>query len=381
MGGFDLVHSSAGPHKKSGGMREDISRMGANFMWKKTFILVTIAVILAADMFIVGYYVHKELNCPRRNYSSVPVSYDYREPAFDYSSLHELDAYVGAFGMVKSSDHDISDVLRVLPDALFRSSEPIVFLDVLAALVAFVIYRAIEKKKAGEPWVVMLIFTLATMSFFIAVMVMTIGTYISRAKNAASSVRAHAPVIYLYNENNEEELINVQLDLDGELDVTYPVYDTEEGWTVTATSDGVLTDENGDTYHFLFWDGKLNMDYDLSRGFCVRGCDTEEFLNEALSELGLNEAEARGFMVYWLPLMEGNEYNVITFQTTAYDDAVTHVITPAPDVTVSVNMLWYATTEYVEIKPQELDGINPALSEREGLTFVEWGGEEISEPA
>ena len=351
--------------------------MGANFMWKKTFILVTIAVILAADMFIVGYYVHKELNCPRRNYSS--VSYDYSEPAIDYSTLHELDVYVGAIGMVKGSDHDMSDVLEVLPDALEKSAVPMVFLDALAVLVAYVIFRAIEKKKAGEPWVVMLIFTLATMSFFIVVMVMTIGTYISRAKNAASSVSAHAPVIYLYNENNEEELINVQLDLDGELDVTYPVYDTEEGWTVTATSDGVLTDENGDTYHFLFWDGKLNMDYDLSRGFCVRGCDTEEFLNEALSELGLNEAEARGFMVYWLPLMEGNEYNVITFQTTAYDDAVTHVITPLPDVTVSVNMLWYATSEYVEMEPQELEGMNPALEEREGFTFVEWGGEEIDE--
>lgn len=350
-------------------------------MWKRVFVLVTIAVLLIGDLFIVGYYVHKELNCPRLNYSSTPVSYDYRGTSLDSSFLHELDNAVSVIDMVKGSDHDISDVLRVLPDALERSVSPIVFLDSMAVLVAYVIFQAIEKKKAGEPWVVMLIFTLATMFFFIAVMVMSIGTYIQRAKNAASSVSAHAPVIYMYNANNEDELINVRLDLDGELDVTIPEYDTEEGWTVTAASDGVLTDDDGEEYHFLFWDGELNMDYDLSRGFCVRGCDTEEFLNYALTELGLNEAEARGFMVYWLPLMEGNEYNVITFQTTAYDDAVTHVITPEPDVTVRVNMLWYATSEFVDIEPQELEGMNPSLEDREGFTFVEWGGEEIGEPA
>ena len=123
------------------------------------------------------------------------------------------------------------------------------------------------------------------------------------------------------------------------------------------------------------------MDYDLSCGFCVKGCDTESFLNEALAELGLNEKEAADFMSYWLPLMEGNEYNVITFQTTAYEDAAGLIVNPSPDVTVRINMLWYATSEYVELESQNLEDMNPSLTDRFGLTLVEWGGEVIDEPA
>ena len=100
----------------------------------------------------------------------------------------------------------------------------------------------------------------------------------------------------------------------------------------------------------------------------------------ALAELGLNEKEAADFMSYWLPLMEGNEYNVITFQTTAYEDAAGLIVNPSPDVTVRINMLWYATSECVEIEPQELEDMNPSLADRFGLTMVEWGGEEIDEP-
>ena len=69
----------------------------------------------------------------------------------------------------------------------------------------------------------------------------------------------------------------------------------------------------------------------------------------------------------------------ITFQTTAYNDAVSHSVTPEPDTVISVNMLWYASSEYVEIEPQDLTEINPALDEREGFVFIEWGGEETDE--
>ena len=199
--------------------------------------------------------------------------------------------------------------------------------------------------------------------------------YIARARNAAQSVQCHAPVIYLYDDSGRD--VNIKLDIRGELTETYPLYDEGCGWNVTASPDGMLTDPDGDTYRFLYWEAVLDMDYDLSRGFCVRGCDTEAFLDEALSELGLNETEAADFKSYWLQFMEENPYNVITFQTTAYTDAAGLDVTPSPDVTVRVNMLYYPSSEYVVMEPQDLADMNPSLEDRNGFTLVEWGGEVI----
>lgn len=211
----------------------------------------------------------------------------------------------------------------------------------------------------------------------IAIVCFGIDQYLKAAKAAASSITAHAPIIYLYNDS--DELINVKLDLDGELTVTYPDYPTGEGWTVSAAPDGRLTDTQGEEYPFLFWEAELNMDYDLSKGFCVKGSDTEEFLDEVLPELGLNETEMEDFEAYWLPLMADNPYNVITFQTTAYTDAAKLDVTPEPDVVVRVNMLWYSSDDFVDIEPQVLEDMNSSLEDRDGFVLVEWGGEIIEQ--
>ncbi|MBQ3285483.1 MAG: dockerin type I repeat-containing protein [Ruminococcus sp.] len=179
----------------------------------------------------------------------------------------------------------------------------------------------------------------------------------------------YKPVIYLYPE--EETEVNVQLDLDGEFLTTYPAY--EDGWTVTAAPDGTLTDESGKTYPYLFWEGKLNADYDLSKGFCVKGEDTEAFLNEKLAVLGLNDKEIADFTEFWVGCMAKNRYNVISFQTTAYTDAAQLNISPAPDSVIRVFMTWYASDKAVDIPAQELTA--PA---RSGFTAVEWGGQMVA---
>ncbi|MBE7070814.1 MAG: hypothetical protein E7386_10005 [Ruminococcaceae bacterium] len=184
--------------------------------------------------------------------------------------------------------------------------------------------------------------------------------------------RAHKPVIYLYPETKTE--VNVKLELDGKLTVVYPDYDETSGWTVTAEPDGTLTDKKGRQYSYLYWEGDIKIKPDMSAGFCVKGEDTAEFLENALRQLGLNDKEADDFITYWLPLMQGNKYNVITFQTKAYEDVAALRVSPAPDTVIRVNMLWYASNAQIGIKPQDLTAINPA--ERKGFTVVEWGGEE-----
>ncbi len=179
------------------------------------------------------------------------------------------------------------------------------------------------------------------------------------------------PVIYLYPEQETE--VHVALDLRyAQLRTTYPKYN--DGWDVIASPDGTLTNLADGTHHrSLFWDAvDSGMRYDFSRGFCVAGEDTEQFLKEKLSYLGLNENEMNEFIVYWLPRMEHNAYNLITFQGDAYTGSNKLCITPEPDSMLRVFMAYQPLDAAVEIAPQTLETF-----ERTGFTVVEWGGSEI----
>ena len=178
------------------------------------------------------------------------------------------------------------------------------------------------------------------------------------------------PVIYLYPETETE--VTVSLDYHGELTCTYPAISEEGTWTVTAAPDGTLTDAAGQTYNYLYWEGVSDAEYDFSQGFCVPGADTAAFLEEALANLGLTRREANEFIVYWLPRMEGNPYNLIAFQTDAYTDRAVLTIAPEPDTLLRVFMAWRPLDAPVEIEPQAL-----AAPERAGFTAVEWGGAEV----
>ena len=178
----------------------------------------------------------------------------------------------------------------------------------------------------------------------------------------------YKPVIYLYPEEKME--VSVNLILNGKLTCTYPAYN--DGWTVTASLNGMLTDAKGQTYNYLYWEGETYAQYDLSKGFCVKGEDTAAFLEAALDKLGLTRREANEFIVYWLPLMEQNPDNIISFQTDIYTDAVQLKINPDPDTLIRVFMAWQAADGFVELPEQEL-----TAPERTGFTVVEWGGTEL----
>lgn len=176
------------------------------------------------------------------------------------------------------------------------------------------------------------------------------------------------PVIYLYPEKEME--VKVQLDYDGKLVCTYPEYDN--GWDVVAQPDGTLCDYSGKTYSYLFWEGNTHATYDFSKGFVVKGAETAEFLEEKLSEIGLNPKETNEFIVYWLRRMQENKYNLITFQTKAYTDVAKLHITPEPDSILRVFMAYKELEAPIEIEEPVI-----APFERKGFTVVEWGGAEV----
>lgn len=179
----------------------------------------------------------------------------------------------------------------------------------------------------------------------------------------------YKPVIYLYPE--ERIQVNVKMELDGDFIFTYPTY--KNGWNVFANSDGIVIDsETGKEYSYLFWEGNLNIDYDLSEGYIVKGDNTVSFLENILPKVGLTPKEYNEFIVYWAPLMEKNKYNLISFQQEEYTKAAELIITPKPDSVLRVFMAYKALDEPIDI---EEPTIKPF--ERNGFTVIEWGGTEI----
>ena len=175
------------------------------------------------------------------------------------------------------------------------------------------------------------------------------------------------PVIYLYPEEETEVYVKVSFVEEGELTCTYPDYNG--GWNVMAFPDGTIRDKNDNEYYCLYWEGEGTAFLDGGEGWCVKGSETAAFLREKLLEIGLTPREANEFIIYWLPEMQNNPYNIITFHTEDYSLSVPLEVSPAPDTQIRVFMTFEASKEKVEIPPQELPHY-----ERNGFTLVEWGG-------
>ena len=178
------------------------------------------------------------------------------------------------------------------------------------------------------------------------------------------------PVIYLYPE--EEIVCGVKLTLNGKLTCTYPDY-VRNGWLdFVAAPDGTLTFQDGRQFYCLYWEGQMNTSWDFSQGYCVRGSETATFLSDVLLRMGLSFREANEFIIYWLPQMQDNPYNVISFQGENYTKAAKLQIEPQPDSVLRVFMAWRPSSHSVAIPAPDIKPF-----ERRGFTVVEWGGTKV----
>lgn len=182
------------------------------------------------------------------------------------------------------------------------------------------------------------------------------------------------PVIYLYPE--QETKVNVQLTFNGTLTSTYPTL-PPEGWTVTAQPDGTLTDEEGRSYRYLFWEGVADVDWKQDSGFLVKAEDAREFLEQSLTQLGLNELEQNDFITYWLPKLEKNGESFVTFAAEQYTDNAILTVTPQPDSVLRVQMLISKVDDSNRVAFQKLPEQELPRFEREGFVLVEWGGTDL----
>lgn len=178
-------------------------------------------------------------------------------------------------------------------------------------------------------------------------------------------IRCGKPVIYLYPKTPTDCTVTV----DGpKFTYTFPTYDS--GWRVTAYPDGRLVNKaDGTEHYYLFWEGDVRVAWDFSKGFVVKGADTEKFLREKLAFMGLTPREYNDFITYWVPQMQGASYNLITFAGAQYEAVAPLTVTPAPDSVLRVFMVFKALDAPVEIPEQTLKPF-----ERKGFTVIEWGG-------
>ena len=129
------------------------------------------------------------------------------------------------------------------------------------------------------------------------------------------------------------------------------------------------------TLYGLYWEGIDNGAKQTNEGFIVKGNYTIKFLEEKLSILGLNEKEAEEFIIYWLPILEKNNYNYIRFSTKEeIENYMKLDVTPQPDTTIRIIMNYKPLDKKINVKEQEL-----IKQERNGFTLVEWGGSQIKD--
>lgn len=184
------------------------------------------------------------------------------------------------------------------------------------------------------------------------------------------SVPTEKPIIYLYPSKKQE--IEVIIKYDGTLTHTYPKYNN--GWKVTAFPDGTIYDSDNKEYYALYWEGIPYKKFTINEGFVVEGEKTIPFLENSLSKLGLNRKETNEFIIYWLPKMENNKYNLIHFSTDQYEEMASLMITPKPETIIRVMMVFQSLDKQIEIQKQNLDFL---IKKRKGFTVVEWGGTEL----
>lgn len=208
----------------------------------------------------------------------------------------------------------------------------------------------------GISWVLFRIFSIYLSIYYINVMPLD---------------KLEKPVIYLYPTQSTK--VNIKLVPADGFSVTYPEY--LNGWNITAFPDGkLINNSDNKEYSYLYWEGKnSNVNYDLTSGFVVAGKDVANFLQEKLSLIGLTPREYNEFIVYWLPRMVNNKYNLIHFATDEeYNQKNPLTVSPTPDSVLRVFMVFKPLSKNISIKPQILSPFN-----RQGFTVVEWGGSEI----
>lgn len=152
------------------------------------------------------------------------------------------------------------------------------------------------------------------------------------------------------------------------LTVTIPDYTGI--WQVETGEDGLLYDENGESYGFLFYESVTQAAlFQREEGFFIPGNDRKKAYEKILAAYGFQETEIRDFVEFWTgKLPEGVDYMMYPQLTDTVDIAMPMTVSPTPEKLVRMWFVFEACGEQVKPEP-EVEAF-----ERADYTVVEWGG-------
>jgi hypothetical protein len=191
------------------------------------------------------------------------------------------------------------------------------------------------------------------------------------------------PNIYLYPPETTDITVQLELGEGCKLTRSDPAYG--DGWRVTASPDGYLSDSRGyvvgeaggeevifdaPRYGYLFYEAEAPDAWQTERGWLVDvGEDLGDFFAGNLAAYGFNEREIKDFLDYWVPRLTAGYYAVFPQLTADIEPLIGMEVNPEPD---SVLRLFY----YLVADPLMGGELAPPWIvpfEREGFTVVEWG--------
>lgn len=188
---------------------------------------------------------------------------------------------------------------------------------------------------------------------------------------AITSGTIYKPIIYLYPQKTQE--LSVKLGYKDKITVSYPKYTT--GWNIVAQPNGDLIDLNTNKHLYsLYYESDAVYKFKVEKdGFIVKKEDIIKFLEDKLLILGLTYKEAEEFIIYWLPILQRNNYNYIRFATIEeINQNMPLEFSVQPDSLIRVLMTYKGLNRPIEVEEQQLE-----IPDRTGFVAVEWGGTEI----
>ena len=176
------------------------------------------------------------------------------------------------------------------------------------------------------------------------------------------------PIIYVYPKEPMSVAINVNI-TKGKFKVVYPRFNEgNNSWKIDANPNGDIKIKNR-IYPYLFYECDSYFEQDTNEGFIVDDKTAEEFLEEKLKILGLNDREMTDFITFWLPTLLDNKLSICSFQTQKFFDNLELNVSPKPDTMIRIFLSIKKIDAPIDIKEQKLEKV-----ERKGYTVVEWGG-------
>jgi hypothetical protein len=192
------------------------------------------------------------------------------------------------------------------------------------------------------------------------------------------------PAVYLYP--SQKQRVNVKVFPAGTLTYTDPQYDDKTGWTVDAYPDGQIYDLRYTIYDkpfdYLYFESKVpdQIIKKPTKGWVVEYQELNNFYNNILPKLGLNQKQTTDFAEYWNKALKPAPYYFIGVIDQANVDQIERLeITPKPDNINRVRIYFERLEQPKQVEAPLLEAKSFNLS-ASSFNVVEWGGMVKNDP-